>query len=436
MPNRLQNRNGIWLYLRRVPKEFSHLDRRKVVKHSTKIRVNTDRTGIRAMQAAARIDVEVEAYWRGLVTGQTLEAQRRYDDARRRARSLGFTYAPAETIAQASLNDILARLDKLSMHGGVRSARDVAALMGGEAPPAILLSSLVDAYEGLVRTDIRDLSPDQLRKWRNQKRRAAENLIAVIGDKPITAVTREDILDYREWWQNRVVEDGLDNVTANKNMGRLSAMFRVIELKLRLGLTPVFAGLRLGAGEESKREPFEPAFVQSKILRTGALDSLNPEARRVIYIMTETGMRPAEIVNLTEQTIILDAKVPHVMVRPDGRRMKTDESRRELPLVGVALAAARAQPNGFPRYRDKSASLSGAVNKFLTENGFRPSPNHTLYSLRHTFEDRLTAVEAPEKLIANLMGHKYGRPRYGKGPSLAQKQKWLLKIAFKAPTIV
>lgn len=45
----------------------------------------------------------------------------------------------------------------------------------------------------------------------------------------------------------------------------------------------------------------------------------------------------------------------------------------------------------------------------------------------------MTAVEAPEKVMAILMGHKYTRPKYGAGPSLEQKQRWMQRIAFKAP---
>ncbi len=116
--------------------------------------------------------------------------------------------------------------------------------------------------------------------------------------------------------------------------------------------------------------------------------------------------------------------------------MKTDQSERDMPLVGVALAAMQAQPDGFPRYRDKAASVSATINKFLDENGLLPTEGTTLYSLRHTFEDRLTAVEAPDKVAAAMMGHKYHRPRYGVGPSLAQKREWLERIAFRAPASV
>jgi integrase len=107
-----------------------------------------------------------------------------------------------------------------------------------------------------------------------------------------------------------------------------------------------------------------------------------------------------------------------------------------MPLVGVALATMRVQPEGFPRYRDNAGTLSATVNKFLAENGLLPGQGQTLYSLRHTFEDRLTAVEAPDKIAAALMGHKYHRPRYGVGPSLTQKAEWLQRIAFKRPSRV
>ena len=80
--------------------------------------------------------------------------------------------------------------------------------------------------------------------------------------------------------------------------------------------------------------------------------------------------------------------------------------------------------------------LSALVNKALTTRGLRPEKGQSLYSLRHTFEDRLTAVDAPDKIIACLMGHKWSRPRYGVGPSLEHKRDWLDRIAFRSPSSV
>ena len=66
------------------------------------------------------------------------------------------------------------------------------------------------------------------------------------------------------------------------------------------------------------------------LLADGALDMINPEARRVLYLIAETGLRLSEACNLTAETIHLDAPVPHVQVRPDGRRMKTEQSERDI----------------------------------------------------------------------------------------------------------
>jgi hypothetical protein len=104
-----------------------------------------------------------------------------------------------------------------------------------------------------------------------------------------------------------------------------------------------------------------------------------------------------------------------------------------MPLVGPTIELMKQFPEGFPRYRDNEDSLSALVNDYFDLHGMLPSPDHSLYSLRHCFEDRLTAVEAPEKVIAALMGHKWIRPKYGAGPSLEQKQRWLDKVAFTAP---
>jgi hypothetical protein len=64
---------------------------------------------------------------------------------------------------------------------------------------------------------------------------------------------------------------------------------------------------------------------------------------------------------------------------------------RDIPLVGIALAAMKLRPAGIERYYDKNVTLSSAVNKYLRENKLLQPDKHTLYSFRHSFQDRLTA---------------------------------------------
>jgi integrase len=240
----------------------------------------------------------------------------------------------------------------------------------------------------------------------------------------------------RSHWQDRVVAGEVEIGTANKCIGHISTMFRTINESKQLNLLSIFERVRIQGGKDKQRVAFAPAFVQERFLLDGMFDELNPEARRVIYLIVETGLRLSEAINLSRATIRLDTSVPHICVAPEGRHIKTDESRREIPLVGVALLAMRSQPDGFPRYRDKADVLSALVNKALDSRGLRPQLGQSLYSLRHTFEDRLTAVDAPDKIIACLMGHKWSRPRYGVGPSLEHKREWLARIAFRPPSTV
>lgn len=432
MADFLTQRDGTWHFVRRVPAAYIALDSRTIVRHSTRIRVTEDRLGRRAARVADRLNAELEQHWRELAEGQSRFTLARYDEARRRARALGFEYLPHDQLITLPAERLLERLEILVTKGETTDPVSRAALLGTEKRPAFLLSRLFEEYEAATKDEIRDLSPDQYRIWRNGRMRAVEQFVRVAGDKPVTEIGDSDALDYMEWWRHRVVAEDIAAKTANKDIGQLSGMLKTMSVRRRLNLPDIFKGLRLKGETERSRAPFEPAYIQSRLLG-GAVAALNEDARFVVYVMIETGLRLSEICNLTERTIFLNAPVPYVRVEAEGRRLKTESSARELPLVGVALAALRQRPGGFPVYRDKAAGLSATVNKFLTENKLRPTNEHTVYSLRHSFKDRLVAVEAPDSLIDALMGHATHKPKYGRGPSLELKLKFLERIAFRSP---
>ncbi|MGY4598086.1 integrase [Bradyrhizobium sp. GM22.5] len=295
------------------------------------------------------------------------------------------------------------------------------------------LSNLFVEYEEATRNEVRDLSPSQLRIWRNGRIRAVERFVEVVGDKPVTEIELDDGLDYVDWWNDKVASDRIEAKTANKDIGQLSRMLKEMSNRRRFNLPDIFRGLRLKGERERSRVPYETAFIQQHLFSKGALDGLNIDARLVLYVVADTGLRPCEVVNLQRDAICLNAPIPHVKVLPMGRRLKTADAERAVPLVGAALAAMKQRPTGFARYRDKSSGLSATVNKYLMENGLRPTKGHTVYSLRHSFKDRLVAAEAPDSLIDSLMGHKTHKPKYGHGASLELKLKYLQRIALTRP---
>jgi integrase len=56
-------------------------------------------------------------------------------------------------------------------------------------------------------------------------------------------------------------------------------------------------------------------------------------------------------------------------------------------------------------------------------------PDHTLYSLRHGFEDRLLAAGVDERIRRDLFGHSLNREIYGAGTTLAHLRDEVLKVA-------
>jgi integrase len=210
----------------------------------------------------------------------------------------------------------LDRLETLVARGVANDSVARAALLGTEKRPVFRLSKLFEEYEALTKDEVKDFSPNQLRVWRNSRMRAVENFVSVVGDKPVNEATIDHAIDDADWWRDRVTSENVAVKSANKDIWQLSRMLKDVSIRRRLNIPEIFKGLRLRGQTERSRMPFEAEFIQEKLLATGALDDLNEDARYVLYVVTETGMRPSEVVNLQEDAIRLDAKIPYVKIQP------------------------------------------------------------------------------------------------------------------------
>lgn len=70
------------------------------------------------------------------------------------------------------------------------------------------------------------------------------------------------------------------------------------------------------------------------------------------------------------------------------------------------------------------------MNKFLRANGLLEPPRHSMYSLRHAFEDRMLAAGIDDRIRRDLFGHRLDQERYGKGASLEHVAELVAHIAF------
>ncbi|MDJ0683479.1 MAG: tyrosine-type recombinase/integrase [Alphaproteobacteria bacterium] len=431
-PHLYRRNNGALYYVRRVPVDLTDVLRERQFKRSLKHRDQR----LPAFKAAYdAVHHEVESYIAKLRRGVAApEAHQAYELAVVRAQRLGFDLRPMAELASdaASVEDLVARLIAVEKAIGDRADRTVDAVLGAVEQPSLTMADALEKYVALHKTDIRDKNENQRRRWRNPLDLAVRNFHAVVGEKALAEITRDDALTFREWWvETRIGTDVRTAVTANKNLMVLRKIFREVNDAYRLGLENPFQGLRISDSTRRERVSLARDWLERVLLTDKALAGLNPQARGVVRVMADTGARVNEVTGLETADIVLEAETPHIILRANSiRSLKTAHSERTIPLVGVALTAMKENPSGFPRYAAKNDSASGAINKYCRENDLFP-PNATLYGLRHGFQDRLIEVEAPERIQADLMGHKTLRPKYGKGPSLTQLQSWLEKTALR-----
>jgi len=408
---------------RRVPRRYRSVEPRDTVW----ISLHTDSATLAKSKAERAWGQMIEA-WEARLAGDTDDAEARYAAAQELARVRGFRYLDAGRVARLPVEELVERVEAVSAPAGEPDKAEVAALMGTVPEPQITVQKALELYWTLAREKTFGKSEDQLRRWKNPRLKAVKNFVAVVGDKAIDNITRDDMLDFRQHWLERIEGGEVTANSANKDLIHLGDVLKTVNTMKRLGLNLPLGELSFKEGETRTRPPFSTGWIRDKLLAPGALDGLNPDARGLVLGMVNTGYRPSEGAALTAETIRLDCDLPHISIQPEGRQLKSQYARRVIPLTGVSLEAFKAFPEGFPRYRD-SATLSATVNKFMRANGLLETPAHSLYSLRHSFEDRMLEAGIDDRIRRDVFGHRLDRERYGAGASLAHVRELLEGLA-------
>ncbi|MCW0234991.1 MAG: hypothetical protein OJJ21_15425 [Ferrovibrio sp.] len=429
----LLKRGDFFTYSRRVPGSVANLDSRAPVIRKA---LGTDDLA----QARAQRDILERAddeYWASLKLALGGDHAVLLHQAQATAAALGFTYRHVSAFGAETGEMLLARLQ--AFRDAPAGSLKASASMGTIEPPKATVSQALTVYfDEIAADEILGKSPNQKRHWQAIKQRAVDNFIAEVGDRPIAEITRDEARKFYDFWRRRIApKEGRPTHSANsgnRDIGNLRVLFA--EYMKHVGGEDVrnpFAGLSFSDKGKRTRPPFKVEWIKTKILKPGALAGLNEEARGILLAMIETGCRPSELCNLTADRIVLDDPIPHIDIRavadPDApREIKTHSSTRRIPLIGLALQVFKKHTAGFPRYLDKEDSLSAALNKFMRENHLFPSADHKIYSLRHSFEDRMKVAGLDTELRMILMGHTNDRPSYGEGGSLEWRRDELKKI--------
>jgi len=451
--NYLLLRGQKWQYHRRVPGRFSHVDPRRFVR----IALHTKSIEIAKLRRDAMVEAD-DAYWQALTeeaaksegdeTALSQALVNRYNAATARAMGFGFTYKPAEEIVESEtikqLVERIALLEQRTGPSGVSNRPETEALLGGAVKPSPAKMRVADAFklylEKIAFGEQYNKSPKQKYSWEKTKRTSVSYFLDNVGDIYMEDITRESAMKYRNWWMERMLpSDENSNPpkpnTANRHIGNMRKLYQTYFAHIgEEDRQNPFRLMHFKGDSRSSVKPFENEWVREKILVPGLFNELRIELRVMIYVLIETGARMSEIANLMPDDIRLNDSVPYISIKPrQNRELKTPDSERDIPLVGCALLAIQACPDGFERYRDKGELVSANLMKAFRKRDLLPSPDYVIYSLRHAFEKRMLEAGIDYALRCTLMGHKNDRPAYGDGGSMEYRRDELLKIVHPFP---
>lgn len=228
MQTRLRGR--IHYLHRRVPRRFRKVEDRE----SIWISMRTDSRS----EAESKADAtwaQLVADWEAKLAGDSSDAERRFAAAHQLAAAAGFDYRSTNEIAEGPIKDLLARVDAIPFRNAKPDRRMAAAVLGTVQKPRITVSRALDLYWDLAREKTFGKSPDQVRKWRNPRKKAIKNFIDVVGDKDLLEISGDDMLDFRTWWLDRIETEGLGANSANKDLIHLGEILKCVVRMKRLG---------------------------------------------------------------------------------------------------------------------------------------------------------------------------------------------------------
>lgn len=355
------------------------------------------------------------------------------EELRQMAASYGMNYQSAADLrAQATPQEFEQRLKQFVALGG-RNDASFDAIFGGIEDDMSIDDALA-AYFREHRDKFAHLNERERAKKEYPVMLAAEDFKTFAGKGATIKTTTVALAkSYRQHLIDRVVIDGQSHSTVSRKLQNIRSIFAGAIEERGWPIANPFIGLSIRGGEAGQRPPFSDDFIRNELLTPGALEKLNRECRCLIWAMINTGAGPKELVGLDPSEIKPDADVPHIVIQPNAhRRLKTGSRKRTIPLTGVSLEAFKECPDGFPSYRRAGGAeaASATCAKYLKENRLSEGRATTLYSLRHSFKDRIRNNDLPFEFQNYVMGHKNPGmgAHYGSGYTLEAARDFLEKI--------
>ena len=372
----LTNRNGIYYFQRRIPMDV----RNHYNSHAIACSLKTRSRRI-ALRAASSLSMQLEEYWMTLRINQltSIHCQK-------------LKTSPDRAISGVSFMD----------------AKDLYLKLKGQG---------------------------KAESFATYTERNVDYVLEAIGNKDLMDYEPSDGGVFRDW----LTEKGLASSSVKRVFSTIRAITNLAIAEYGLDMRSPFANVYFPELDDIKeRLPVSPHDI--KLIQRHCRET-NDEMRWLLALISDTGMRLAEAAGLALNDIVLDSEIPYINLKPnESRRLKTKQSSRKIPLIGLSLWAAqqvKSEFNGtyaFPRYtkggRCNANSASAALNKWLKQIA---SESVTVHSYRHAIRDRLRAVQCPVDIVDAIGGWTASSigEKYGQGYKLDVLQEWMVKLVIK-----
>ena len=264
-------------------------------------------------------------------------------------------------------------------------------------------------------------------------KRSVKYVIELLGNLPIDDYSSKDASKFRDY----LLDKGL-LISSVKRI--FSSIRSIINLSIsEEGINCINAFSKTYMPDKENVEIRKPIPTKDIKHIQSLCREHDDDLRWLIALLSDTGMRLSEGAGLLKSDINLDCEIPHInLILHPWRRLKTKGSQRCIPLVGASIWACERilEHNNdsiyaFPRYTSVSIcnanSASAALNKWMKE---KLSDSYVIHGFRHSFRDRLRAVECPSDIIDQLGGWRLKSvgQGYGKGYELSVLSKWVIEI--------
>jgi len=222
--------------------------------------------------------------------------------------------------------------------------------------------------------------------FRRGAERHIQTVIDVLGDRPVDAYSSSDAASLRDY----LLAKGLTTNSVKRNFSTIRSIINLCIQEHGLDCRNALSRVYLPDIEDNKRSKLIPLENIRRIQRDSKVE--DDEARWLVALIADTGMRLSKAAGLHIDDIVLEDNTPYINFKQHPWwSLITNESQRQIPLVGLALWTARrikeanaASSYAFPRYNKTTTtnanSASAAINKWLRP---RVPEGCVIHSFRH-----------------------------------------------------